>query len=210
MKIERLKCINYRNIKFAEIYPDSGMNVICGENAQGKTNLIEAIWLFTGAKSFRNNKDSSFILFGEKKSRTELDFTANGVENNALMEFYEKRTAFLNEKALSNPSKLAGSFNAIIFSPVDLSLVKDGPQVRRRFLDIAIGQLYPTYITVLQDYTRAVKQRNQIIKELKFDASISVMLDIFEKEIAENGLKLVKYRQKYIDVIKKYSIYLKF
>lgn len=202
MKIEKIKCRNFRNIKDAVIFPDSEMNVICGENAQGKTNLIEAIWLFSGAKSFRNNKDSSFILFGKSNAKTEIDFISGGIENKALMEFGEKRQVSLNEKVLGNPSKLAGVFSSVVFSPVDLGIVKDGPQVRRRFLDIAIGQLYPTYISVLKEYTRAVKQRNQIIKDIKYDGSVSLMLDIFEDEIASNGEKIIKYRKKYIEILK--------
>lgn len=204
MRIERLKCLNFRNIEEAELFPDSKMNVICGENAQGKTNLIEAIWFFTGAKSFRNNKDSTPIKFEKIKAKTEIDFIAEGIENQAVMEFSEKRNAFLNGKPLSNPSKLAGKFSAIVFSPADLGIVKDGPAVRRRFLDVAIGQLYPNYIGILQDYMRAVKQRNEIVKELRFDGSISVMLDIFEKEIIENGKKIISYREKYISLINKF------
>lgn len=202
MKINKIKCKNFRNLKDVSIFPDSEMNVICGENAQGKTNLIEAIWLFSGAKSFRNNKDSSFINFGFNNAITEIDFISSGIENNAKMFFSDKRTAELNSKPLLNASKLAGTFSAVVFSPTDLGLVKDGPQVRRRFLDIAIGQLYPNYITFLKEYTRAVKQRNQIIKDIKFDGSISVMLDIFEGEIASNGEKIIKYRKKYIEILK--------
>jgi len=204
MKIKRLECRNYRNIEFAEIFPDDCMNVICGENAQGKTNLIEAIWLFSGAKSFRNTKDSQPVKFGEKKAVCRLDFESGSVLNNAVMEFTDKRTAFLNDKALSNPSKLAGVFNAVVFSPVDLGLVKEGPAVRRRFLDIAIGQLYSGYINTLQEYTRAVKQRNEIIKDYKYDSTVSVMLDIFEDEISSKGLKIIEYRKRYIEIIKKF------
>jgi len=204
MKIERLKCLNFRNIEQAEIFPDEKMNVICGENAQGKTNLIEAIWLFTGAKSFRNTKDSIPVKFGCMMAKNEIEFISDGVSNTASMEFGEKRNAFLNEKSLSNPSKLAGSFNAIVFSPADLSLVKDGPAVRRRFLDIAIGQLYPIYIGLLQEYTRAVKQRNEIIKEYRFDSTVSLMLEIFENEIKEKGIKLIEFRKRYISVLNKF------
>jgi len=204
MKINKIKIQNYRNLKEVEINPFDGMNVICGENAQGKTNLIEAIWLFTGAKSFRNNKDSSFINFEKEKAKTEINFFANGIKNDALMEFSEKRQVYLNEKLLGNPSKLAGVFNAIIFSPIDLGIVKDGPQVRRKFLDIAIGQLYPNYITVLKEYIRAVQQRNKIIKDLKYDGSLSLMLDVFEEEIALNGKKIIEYRKKYIKIIKEF------
>lgn len=209
MRVERLSCQNFRNLSNITIYPDSEMNVICGENAQGKTNIIEALWLFTGAKSFRASKDSSFINFNSDEAKCEIEFISAGVKNDAQMKFGEKRTAFLNEKPLSNPSKLAGSFNAIVFSPADLSLIKDGPAGRRRFLDVAIGQLYPNYIEILKSYTRAVSQRNKIIKEYKFDASLSVMLDVFEEEIASSGSKIIKYRRRYLEETVKYvpSIY---
>ncbi len=204
MLVKKIKCVNFRNIGEIEIEPINGMNIICGENAQGKTNLIEAIWLFTGAKSFRKAKDSAFLNLNSKKGYCELDFVSQGTDLQAKMVFEEKRTAFLNEKALQNPSKLAGSFNAIVFSPNDLSLVKDGPIERRNFLDLGIGQLYPGYISVLRDYNRALVQRNQIIKEFKFDGSIGIMLDVFEEEIARNGKKIIEQRKKYLENLKKY------
>lgn len=204
MRVEALSCIDFRNLSHTSIEPFEEMNVICGENAQGKTNLIEAIWLFTGAKSFRASKDSSYISFNKNEAKCELNFISAGVKNNAVMKFGEKRSAFLNDKPLSNPSRLAGSFNAIVFSPSDLSLIKDGPAMRRRFLDIAIGQLYPNYIEILKAYTRAVSQRNKIIKDYKYDASLAVMLDVFEAEIAEMGAKIIKYRREYISETEKY------
>lgn len=199
MKVLNISLKNFRNIEDAFISPCEGMNVICGENAQGKTNLLEAIWLFTGAKSFRNSKDKEFVRFGEEKSVCKLDFFGEGIEKQALIEIDEKRRATLNENKLKSASLLAGSFNAIIFSPNDLSLVKDGPSIRRRFLDTAIGQLYPSYIELLKKYVRAVTQRNKIIKEYKYDSTLSVMLDIFEKEIALNGEKIIEFRKKYIN-----------
>lgn len=209
MQVKNIKLNNFRNISSIEINAESGMNVICGENAQGKTNIIEAIWLFTGAKSFRGTKDSSFIKFGEKSAKTSIDFISGGVENNAQMKFSEKRTAILNEKTLNNPSRLAGNFNAIVFSPSDLSLVESGPEKRRRFLDTSIGQIYPNYIEILRSYSRAVMQRNHIIKDYRYDGSLSVMLDVFEREIAESGEKIIKYRKNFLETINKFvpSIY---
>ena len=204
MLVKNIKCVNFRNIADIKVEPCEQMNVICGENAQGKTNLIEAIWLFTGAKSFRSAKDSSFLMKEKSKGFCVLDFDSLGTEYTAKMEFGEKRTAFLNDKALSSPSKLAGKFNAIVFSPSDLSLVSDGPAVRRHFLDLAIGQLYPAYINILKDYTRAVTQRNQIIKDYKYDSTLGVMLDVFEEEIALNGKKIIEHRKKYLERLKEF------
>ena len=204
MKVNELSLKNFRNIEFLQINPCDGMNVICGENAQGKTNIIESIWLFTGAKSFRANKDSLFLKFGCRKAECNLLFNSEGIEKDAKIEISEKRTAYLNGNKLKSPSNLAGSFNAIVFSPNDLRLVTDGPSVRRKFLDIALGQLYPSYIEILRKYTRAVTQRNQLIKEYRYDATVGIMLDVFEEEIANEGKKLVEYRKRYIERLNKY------
>lgn len=199
MRAERLYCADFRNLKELVIEPEAGMNVICGENAQGKTNIIEAIWLFTGAKSFRGTKEKDFINFEKTAAFCELDFMSQGTANTAKIEFCEKKTAFLNEKKLAAPSLLAGNFNAVVFSPSDISLVRDGPDKRRRFLDTAIGQLYPNYIEILRGYIRAVMQRNRIIKDFRYDSTLSVMLDVFEAEIAQSGEKIMSYRKKYLN-----------
>ena len=204
MLVNSISCTDFRNLSNITLTPCDGMNVIYGENAQGKTNLLEAIWLFTGAKSFRNAKDSAFLKNDAKCGQNVLNFTAFGTQMDAKMEFTEKRTAFLNGKSLQSPSRLAGQFNAIVFSPSDLSLVSDGPAVRRHFIDLAIGQIYPAYINVLRDYTKAVAQRNQIIKEFRYDSTLSVMLDVFEDEIARNGKKIIDHRMRYLERIKQY------
>lgn len=204
MKIKKLEIQNFRNISSLNLEFDPEINVICGENAQGKTNIIEAIWLFSGAKSFRNTKDTEFIKFGEKRAKIYTEFDMLGVQNQAQIIFDDKKTAFLNEKKLANTSNLAGKYNAVVFSPTDLTLVTDGPDKRRRFLDTAIGQIYPNYIEILRNYSRAVMQRNKIIKDYRYDKTISIMLDVFEAEIVDMGNKIISYRKKYIDILNKY------
>lgn len=204
MKVNKIKIQNFRNISDIYLEFDDEINVICGENAQGKTNIIEALWLFSGAKSFRGTKDNEFIKFGEKKAKIYTEFNMLGVENSAQIVFEDKKTAFLNEKKLSNTSSLAGKFNAVVFSPSDLTLVTDGPDKRRRFLDTAIGQLYPNYIEILRNYTRAVMQRNKIIKDYRYDKTLSVMLEVFETEIVDMGNKITEYRKRYINILNKY------
>ncbi|MBO5726146.1 MAG: DNA replication and repair protein RecF, partial [Clostridia bacterium] len=204
MKVKSLKIQNFRNISDISLEFDDEINVICGENAQGKTNIIEALWLFSGAKSFRNSKDNEFIKFGEKNAKISVDFQMLGVDNEASITFSDKKTAYLNDKKLQNTSNLAGKYNAIIFSPSDLTLVTDGPDKRRRFLDIAIGQLYPNYIEILKNYSRAVMQRNKIIKDYRYDKTVSIMLEVFENEIVDMGNKISKYRKRYIEILNKY------
>lgn len=201
MKVKKLEIQNFRNISDISLEFDNEINVICGENAQGKTNIIEALWLFSGAKSFRNTKDNEFIKFGEKHAKIYTEFDMLGVQNQASIVFDDKKTAFLNEKKLLNTSYFAGKFNSVVFSPTDLNLVTDGPDKRRRFLDTAIGQLYPNYIEILRSYSRAVMQRNKIIKDYRYDKTLSVMLDVFEAEIVDIGNKIINYRKKYVSVL---------
>ena len=209
MKIVNLNLSNFRNIENIKIFPCEEMNIICGENAQGKTNLLESIWLFTGAKSFRNSKDSDFLKFGCLKTVCDISFFSKGIENSASLEIADHKIAFLNQKKLKTASELAGNFNAIVFSPNDLSLIKDGPAARRKFLNIAIGQIYPSYINLLKHYIRAVTHRNKIIKDYRYDSSLSIMLDIFEEEIVLNGQKIINLRKKYIEKLNNFlpSIY---
>ena len=204
MRIKSLKIENFRNIKDIQIFPSDEMNVIYGENAQGKTNIIEAIWLFTGAKSFRGAKDEELKRFSCEKARLKIEFEAEKIEKSAQIEINEKRIACLNEKPLKSVSHLAGKFNAIIFSPTDLRLLSDGPKVRRKFLDMAICQLYPTYIEILRGYTKAVTQRNKILKDFKNNSSVLPLLDVFENEIALSGEKIIKYRLRYIEILKEF------
>ena len=204
MNIKKIEIQNFRNISDIGLEFDKEINVICGENAQGKTNIIEALWLFSGAKSFRNTKDTEFIKFGQSRAKIYTEFNMLGVENSAQIVFDDKKTAFLNEKKLPNTSSLAGKFNAVVFSPTDLTLVTDGPDKRRRFIDTAIGQLYPNYIEILRSFSRAVMQRNKIIKDYRYDKTLSVMLDVFEAEIVEMGNKIINYRKKYISVLNNY------
>ena len=204
MRIKSLKIENFRNIKDIQIFPSDEMNVIYGENAQGKTNIIEAIWLFTGAKSFRGAKDEELKRFSCEKARLKIEFEAEKIEKSAQIEINDKRIACLNEKPLKSVSHLAGKFNAIIFSPTDLRLLSDGPKVRRKFLDMAICQLYPTYIEILRGYTKAVTQRNKILKDFKNNSSVLPLLDVFENEIALSGEKIIKYRLRYIEILKEF------
>lgn len=204
MKILELEIKNFRNINYEKIIPCDEMNIIFGENAQGKTNILEAIWLFTGAKSFRGAKDFEMVCLNKQKADLKLNFLAEGIEKSAEIIIEEKRKAKLNEKNLKTASSLAGNFYAIVFSPSDLSLLNDGPSVRRKFLDIALGQLYPSYIETLRKYLKAIAQRNKILKEYKYDSTLSVMLDVFEEEIATEGNKIISMRKKYIEKINEF------
>ena len=167
MKINSVKLNNFRNISSMELHATDGVNVIYGENAQGKTNILEAIWLFTGCKSFRGSKDAEFIKFNEEISKINLDFSDN-VRNkkSEIIIGNKKKNVSLNGVSLRSSSELIGSFYAVIFSPSHLSLIKDGPSGRRRFLDTALCQLKPSYAEHLAGYRRALLQRKVLLKGL--------------------------------------------
>ncbi len=204
MIINDISFFNFRNLTDNKISFNKSKNVLCGENAQGKTNIIEAIWLFTGFKSFRGSKDSEFIKKGEEKAKTEISFKNNSDIQTAKIIFENKKTIFLNEKRISSAAALNEKIKAVIFSPSDVNLVTDIPQKRRRSLDTAIGQIYPKYIDISKNYLRAVTQRNSVLKDLKYDSSLKIMLDVFEKEICENGEKIIKYRLRYLELLKEF------
>ena len=140
MNITKLSCRHFRNIEQIELSDLEERNVIFGENAQGKTNLLESIWLFTGAKSFRGAKDADFIRFGESGAVNQIWYRSGGTEHEAVMKIQDHREVIFDGVKQKSPALLAGKFTAIVFSPADLSLIKDGPAIRRRFLDIAVSQ----------------------------------------------------------------------
>ncbi len=201
MIVKNLKLKNFRNFDDLNFNPTDTTNVIFGDNAQGKTNLIEAIWLFCGAKSFRGAKDSELLGFGKDFALNSCDFIFSEVEKNAKIKIENKRTAEISGKKLSSASQLAGNFYAIVFSPLDLNLVNDGPQVRRKFLDTAIGQLYPLYNEKIRRYVKAVTQRNVILRDMKFHPDLAPLLEDFEVSLAPLILEINKYRRRYVEIL---------
>ena len=197
MIVKKLSGENFRNLLPFSVQFCEDTNIIYGNNAQGKTNLIEAIWLFTGAKSFRGAKDSEMVAFGNNNASLKMDFISGGVEKEAKITINSRRYAELDTKKLKSVSQLVGNFCATVFSPSDLGIIKEGPAQRRRFLDLAIGQLYPNYVILLKEYNRAVTQRNAILKEMDGKLRDSEMLDVFEAELCDKGEKISKYRDNY-------------
>ena len=201
MIVKNLTSKGFRNFDEIEFFPSKNMNVIYGNNAQGKTNLLEAIWLFCGAKSFRGAKDRELLGFNKEKAINTCEFIFGENKKNAKIIIEEKRKAELGGKLLSSASKLAGNFYAIVFSPMDLNLVNDGPNVRRKFLDTAIGQIYPLYNEKIRNYMKALNQRNTILRDVKFHSDIEFLLDDFEKSLSVLIKEIVKYRYRYVEIL---------
>ena len=206
MKINSVKLNNFRNISSMELHATDGVNVIYGENAQGKTNILEAIWLFTGCKSFRGSKDTEFIKFNEDFAKINLDFSDN-VRNkkSEIIIGNKKKNVSLNGVSLRSSSELIGSFYAVIFSPSHLSLIKDGPSGRRRFLDTALCQLKPSYAEHLAGYRRALLQRNALLKDLHLSPQLYDILDSLDDQLSRYSSAVISERLKYIEILSQYS-----
>lgn len=204
MKINALELENYRNIEKLSLTFDD-VNIIYGENAQGKTNLIEAIYLFTGAKSFRGVRDKELIKFGCDFSRLKIDFTNKSRKQTAEIAIKNKREATLNGVKKKSPVLLGEELKAVIFSPVHLSMIKDGPGERRKFADSALCQIKSGYRNILKEYNKALAQRNSLLKDIAFNSSLSDMLYIWDKSFAKYGAKIIYQRQKYIEALIPYA-----
>ena len=198
MYITKIQLEQFRNMEQIVLDPCPGINVIYGDNAQGKTNLAEAIWLFTGAKSFRGAKEKEMLRFGSEQTKMHLEFWGGGRQQTADIILRNQKTAFLNEIQLESVSKLAGHFYAVVFSPTHLSLIKDGPALRRKFLDTALCQIIPKYEANLKEYHRILDQRNALLKDLERFPQLSDTVDIWDQHLAKCGAWLMYCRFQYV------------
>ncbi|MFT9076961.1 MAG: DNA replication/repair protein RecF [Ethanoligenens sp.] len=190
---------HFRNLEETVLQPDPAVNIFYGQNAQGKTNLLEAIWMFTGSRSFRNAKDSELLAFHEKQAQLELTFTAGKRIQQASITFQEnKRRVRLNDVPLKSSMGLAGEFCAVIFAPEHLALVKDGPAVRRTFLDEAICPLRPRHAAILSAYHKALIQRNALLKDIPHHMELLDTLDIWDERISKLGASILFARLRYL------------
>ncbi|MDD6356191.1 MAG: DNA replication/repair protein RecF [Oscillospiraceae bacterium] len=207
MKINSINIKNYRNI--GEMNLNFGdTNIIWGENAQGKTNLLEAIYLFTGEKSFRGAKDKELIMFGKEFASMNIEFNNNNRDQSAEIVIKNKRTATLNGIKKKSAGSLGDEIKAVIFSPVHLNMIKGGPEERRSFVDTALCQLNSNYRLLLKEYNKTLKQRNTLLKSLDGNLTLTpeteIYLDVWNKNLTKTGSKIVFQRQKYIEAITPY------
>ncbi len=191
---------NYRNLENAVVYPEKGINVICGNNAQGKTNLIECLWLFTGGRSFRGSKESEMITFGEKISRIFLNFYSEEREQTIEIDIAGgKRRAVLNDVPKSYMSQIVGNFCAVVFSPDHLTLIKNGPEERRGFINGALCQIKPRYAAMLSKYKKILNERNALLKDIPRHRELEDTLEIWDEKLAEEGALVAVERFRYIE-----------
>lgn len=202
MRVDRLTLQGYRNLSAVEFRPSEQVNVIYGQNAQGKTNLLEAVWLFTGGRSFRGAKDSELVGFGKEKAGLEMEFFAAEREQTAKMTIENgRRRVELNELPLRSPAGMVGNFCGVIFSPMHLSLIKDGPAERRKFLDAALCQRKPAYATALSQYNRSIVERNALLKSLYHRPYLQDTLDAWDEQVCRLGSGIIAERRRYVELL---------
>lgn len=198
MILKELAAENYRNLSDLKINACENINVIYGENAQGKTNIIEAIWLFTGNKSFRGANIQELIMFEKEKSSISINFADSKRTQNAIIKLAPKKKIILNSVELKGQAELNGEFLSVVFSPTHLSLVKDGPKNRRKFIDIAISQIKPQYKSYLHSYEKLIDQRNALLRLNSRYCNLKNDIDVWDIQIAKIGTIISIYRNDYI------------
>ena len=207
MRIDGLTLKNFRNYADQTIEFDPACNVICGENAQGKTNLLEAIVCLSAGKSPRTRSDRELICFGEngfviegKIFSREREFVSR-IEVNAG----RKKKIAVNKVPVKNQSELSGTLGTVFFSPEDLYLIREGAAARRRFMDMSLSQLRPRYAAALNEYTRLWEHKTRILRDCEERPDLLATLPDFDLRMAETGAVVIHYRARYARLLEKYA-----
>ena len=202
MEVKKLTVVNFRNYEHEEITFGGNTNIIYGKNAQGKTNLLEALFLFSHGRSHRTKSDVEMIKFGADFMKLSLDFSDKDRDYTAVLQLFKngKKSIRINNVPITKLSMLMRYLNVVMFSPEDLQLIKGAPLLRRHFLDEAICQLYPVYLKRLISYHKNLAQKNNLLKKLRFSQKTSDdMLDVWNEQLAEDGSFIMRYRSDFTE-----------
>lgn len=202
MWISKIKINNFRNYELQEINLEKNINVFYGENAQGKTNIIESIFLCSMGRSFRTNKDKEMIKLNSENSIIEIEYQKTDRDGKIKIELGNRKNVFINGIKVKKLSELLGNINVVIFTPDDINILKGGPQNRRKFLDIMISQLKPNYMHNLNLYLKTLEQRNNYLRQIREENKDENLLEIWDEKLAEYAVTICKYRNEYIVKIK--------
>ena len=209
MYVTKLEVNGFKNLKNISINTHKKLTIFCGKNAQGKTNLIEAIWLCSGVKSFRNTKDRSMIDINGEVMNIKLHFQNR--EREQIIEYkmarpnVKEKIASINGIKLSSPSKLFGNLNCVVFTPEDLELSKGSPENRRKFLDLSVSQIKLSYNTVISKYETLLEQRNTLLKNIFKGNAQKEDLEIWDVQLASMGAYISLLRYNYTKKLNSFS-----
>ena len=202
MNIKKLYLQNFRNLENQEICFNKDVNIIYGDNAQGKTNIIESIYLCSIGKSFRAGQDKDLIKFNENMSQVKIEYKKEDRDGAIELKIGDKKTFFINGVKQNKISDIIGKINIVMFTPDDINIIKGGPANRRKFLDMMISSLRPNYLHLLNEYNKALEQRNNYLKQIKLDNKPEEMLEIWDEQLAKYSNQIYNYRNKYTQLIK--------
>jgi len=202
VKIKSVSVKNFRNLAEQKTELADGLNVFVGNNAQGKTNLLESVYLCCLGKSPRTDKDKDMICWGESYAKASVDFVSKYGERNISIELTkDKKTVFLNETSLSKIGDLLGNLNCVFFSPDEIRVITQSPAERRRFLDIDLCQTDKTYFRSLVRFNRILTQRNNLIKNSATIKELSETLAGWDEQLAKEGARITIKRREFCDML---------
>ena len=203
MNIKKITLKDFRNYENQEILLDKNINIFFGNNAQGKTNIIESVFLCAYGKSFRAKRDKDLISFNKENASVEIDYEKVDREGKIKAIINEKKVFFLNGIKQEKISNIVGKINIVIFTPDDINIVKGDPEKRRKFLDMMISSLRPNYIHLLNRYKNIMEERNNYLKQIKFEGKKEELLELWDEQLSEYSAKIYEYRKYFIDKIQK-------
>ena len=202
MIVKSLKLKNYRNYDLLNIEFDKATNIFYGDNAQGKTNILEAVYLSGMTKSHRGTKDRDLIQFEEEEAHIETNIEKNGIPYQIDMHLKKNspKGIAINKMPIRKASELFGLMNFVFFSPEDLNIIKNGPSERRRFMDLELSQLDKVYLKDLANYNRIVNQRNKLLKDFSFDNRTELLdtLEVWDMQLVIYGNRIIDRRKQFI------------
>lgn len=205
LKIESLKLKNFRNYDLLNLKFDGGANIFYGDNAQGKTNILEAVYLCGTTKSHRGSRDRDMIRFEQEESHIEAVVRKN--QMSYQIDIHLKKNSpkgiAINKIPIRKASELFGIVNIVFFSPEDLNIIKNGPSERRRFIDLELSQLDKIYLKNLANYNRIVNQRNHLLKEISYQKDLISTLEIWDMQLVKYGTAIIERRKIFIKEINK-------
>jgi DNA replication and repair protein RecF len=206
MQLKSIELQGYRNYESLKLAIGSGVNIFIGPNAQGKTNLLEAIHVLALTKSHRTSKDKELIGWNASAARIRAELERIlGAVTLELTISAQGKMAKLNGLEQRKLSGFVGSLNVVLFAPEDLDIVKGAPGVRRRFMDMEIGQVHPGYLYDLQQYQKVLQQRNNYLKSTDASRASDAMLDVWNEQLASFGVKMMQRRKTFIQKLQRWA-----
>ncbi len=203
MKIETLKLKNYRNYEELDIKLHENLNIVIGDNAQGKTNILESIYVLAITKSFLSIPEKKMIMFNKDFFRIEANVISDGVEKKLeIITTPSTKKVKINNQEIKRIGDYISHLNVLLFNPDNIRMIKEGPHVRRKYLNVEISQLNNKYINILNEYNIILKQKNEFLKIINVNIKSNIdYLDILNSRLVEKAVDIYKYRKKFIDRI---------